>query len=145
MRVKMSPGLVARSSLGPRFHFSSAVYVTVKNSAVALRRGRVGGLHVLPGLKFSITTWERSASRRTSLFEVFLFLYPLIDREGVNKTYARPSSLRRSIETLFLLRARLRNHGLVPSTSSSRQPRNGSPVFGGSTLMISAPKCLKNR
>ncbi|SRR5258708_10265582 len=47
-----------------------------------------------------------------------------------------------SIVTLFLLRARLRNQGLVPSTSSSRHTRSGSPLRGGSTLIISAPKWL---
>jgi hypothetical protein len=50
-----------------------------------------------------------------------------------------------SIVTLFLLRARLRNQGLVPSTSNSRHTRSGSPLRGGSTLMISAPKCLQNQ
>ena len=61
---------------------------------------------------------------------------------GRRNTHARPSSLRISIVTLFLLRPMLRNQGLVPSTSSSRHTLRGSPVFGGSTLTTSAPKCL---
>jgi hypothetical protein len=51
MRVKMSPGLVARSSLGPRFHLSSAGHVDGQNSAVEKGEGRGGtrttGLKIL--------------------------------------------------------------------------------------------------
>jgi len=106
---------------------------------------------ILPGLKFSITTSQRSASCRTILFGVTVSLSPhfvvkkVKEKEkwtGRGNTYARPSSLRISIVTLFLLRPILRNQGLVPSMSSSRHTLRGSPVFGGSTLTTSAPKCL---
>ena len=86
--------------------------------------------------------------RKPSHKSVKAFIFMLFKNEaqkGTLKTHARPSSLRMSMVTLFLLRARLRNQGLVPSTSNSRHTRSGSPLRGGSTLMISAPKCLHNQ
>ncbi len=73
---------------------------------------------MVPGRKFSMSTSACSASRAAM---------------------ARPSGLRRSSVMHFLLRAMARHHSEVPSLST-RQLRSASPLPGGSTLMISAPK-----
>ena len=74
---------------------------------------------MVPGRKFSISTSTRSANCRAM---------------------PRPLSVCRFSVMLFLLRPRLRHQNDVPLSSSSRQPRIGSPLPGGSTLMTSAPK-----
>jgi len=96
-------------------------------------------IHLLPGLKFSIMTSLFNASLLTNLLAKVV----LVLGSGSGITHSRPSGFRRSMQTLFLFLPILLNHGLVPSTSSSLQTRRGSPPFGGSILIISAPNCLK--
>ena len=110
------------------------------------------------GQQHSTDTKELAIDRRTSWLEVLqndiALDCELLDepadaglksiREGrQGAAYLLPSSLRMSTVTLFLFRAMLRHQGLTPSTSSSRHTRSGSPTFGGSTLMTSAPKWLR--
>ena len=74
---------------------------------------------MVPGRKFSISTSTRSANWRAM---------------------PRPLSVCRFSVMLFLFLPRLRHQNDVPLSSSSRQPRIGSPLPGGSTLITSAPK-----
>src|SRR5258708_5985529 len=108
----------------------------MSNSAKAVYKSKI---HLLPGLKFSIMTSLFNANPLTNLLAKVV----LVLGSGCGITHSRPSGFRRSMQTLLLFLPILLNHGLVPSTSSSLQTRRGSPPFGGSILIISAPNCLR--
>jgi hypothetical protein len=97
---------------------------------------------IVPGLKFSRRTSLSSASFRTSL-DIFSgngnntmaevhVRSPLLLAEIDRHTLPRFINFSQRTDVIdggtFLLRPRLRNHGLTPSTSSSLQTRNGSPM-----------------
>ena len=73
----------------------------------------------IAGLKFSM---------RTSASEIRVF------------RSVRPECSRKFAVTYLLFRPKLYHQKEVPCSSSKRHLRIGSPVFGGSTLMTSAPK-----
>src|SRR5215210_5115577 len=80
-------------------------------------------LSSVPGLKFSTTTSASEMRRRARSW---------------------PSSSRRLRVTDFLLRAMMGHQRVRPSLRWRPQTRMGSPLPGGSTLMISAPKSARS-
>src|SRR6476660_4682021 len=99
-RVMTSPGLISQSCSGARPQRSS-----------------------VPGLKFSSSTSDRAASRRTRSW---------------------PRGSRRLAVTDFLFRATTGHHSDIPCVFSRPHWRIGSPCPGSSTLMTSAPKSPSN-
>jgi hypothetical protein len=92
--------------------------------------------------RFKVLQYNIASQRKFLDQSVCKVLSKLGSGRGITITHSRPSGFRRSIETLFLFLPILLNHGLVPSASSSLHTRRGSPPFGGSILITSAPNCL---
>lgn len=130
-RAKMRSGLYAWISDGASPHFSSAGSASRQNTTNEI------GQCLHPGLKFSKRTSLLIARSFTSLMRM-----SRCPKTHLMRAHCLPSFIRISIVTLFLFLPRLLYHGLTPSSSSSRQTRTGSPAWGVSTLMTSAPKCL---
>ena len=99
-RVMTRPGLISQSRSGARPQRSS-----------------------VPGRKFSSSTSDRAASRRTRSW---------------------PRGSRRLTVTDFLFRATTGHHSDIPCGFSRPHCRIGSPCPGSSTLMTSAPKSPSN-